>query len=76
MKIPIKAPGVSRGIGSHTGRRTYLDSDTIAYAPGFYGPWDAAMSPARSPSIACQTRIKRLLARIKADWPREPKTGY
>ncbi len=36
---PIKAPGVSRGIGCHTGRCVKRLADPIAYAPGLYGAW-------------------------------------
>jgi hypothetical protein len=34
--IPIKALGVSRGIGCHARRRANRRADPIAYAPGFY----------------------------------------
>jgi hypothetical protein len=73
--VPIKAPGVSRGIGCHAEPCAKRSAYTIAYAPGLYGAWCIGSKESRP---LCRrdldvSRIAQSFQELLTVFPREPK---
>jgi len=58
---PIKAPGVSRGIGCHPWRRVKRRTDPIAHAPGLYQTFPFSPQPFAARSAVRRSGGKRRL---------------